>query len=81
LIRESSCPLDRVPSPKRSGLLIPPRRALSVARSAFVIENVREPVIIAGYPCSKRGRDALIALPGLFSFTAKRALQPPSSAR
>jgi predicted glycogen debranching enzyme len=42
------------------------RRLLSVARSAFVIEDVKEPVIIAGYPWFESwGRDALIALPGL----------------
>jgi predicted glycogen debranching enzyme len=42
------------------------RRALSVARSNFVIEEVKEPVIIAGYPWFESwGRDALIALPGL----------------
>jgi predicted glycogen debranching enzyme len=53
---------DRDPGPSHS----PQRRALSVARSAFVTENVREPVIIAGYPWFEAwGRDALIALPGL----------------
>ncbi|HMI88165.1 MAG TPA: amylo-alpha-1,6-glucosidase, partial [Polyangiaceae bacterium] len=42
------------------------RRALSVARSHFIIEDVREPVIIAGYPWFESwGRDTLIALPGL----------------
>jgi len=42
------------------------RRALAVARSHFVIEEVHEPVIIAGYPWFESwGRDALIALPGL----------------
>jgi len=42
------------------------RRALSVARSNFVIDEVKEPVIIAGYPWFESwGRDALIALPGL----------------
>ena len=53
---------DRDPGPSHSRA----RRALSVARSAFVIENVREPVLIAGYPWFEAwGRDALIALPGL----------------
>jgi predicted glycogen debranching enzyme len=42
------------------------RRALSVASANFVIEEVKEPVIIAGYPWFESwGRDALIALPGL----------------
>jgi predicted glycogen debranching enzyme len=42
------------------------RRALSVACSHFVIEDVAEPVILAGYPWFESwGRDALIALPGL----------------
>ena len=42
------------------------RRVLSVARSHFVTEEVKEPVIIAGYPWFESwGRDALIALPGL----------------
>ena len=53
---------DRDPGPSHSRT----RRALSVARSAFVIEDVREPVIIAGYPWFEAwGRDALAALPGL----------------
>jgi predicted glycogen debranching enzyme len=53
---------DRDPGPSHSRT----RRALSVARSAFVIEHVREPVIIGGYPWFETwGRDALISLPGL----------------
>jgi predicted glycogen debranching enzyme len=52
--------LDPGPSHSRA------RRALSVARAAFVTQNVREPVIIAGYPWFEAwGRDALVALPGL----------------
>jgi predicted glycogen debranching enzyme len=53
---------DRDPGPSVSRT----RRALSVSRTAFVIGDVREPVIIAGYPWFESwGRDALIALPGL----------------
>jgi predicted glycogen debranching enzyme len=62
LARAANAVMERDPGPSFSRT----RRALSVARSHFVIDGVREPVVIAGYPWFESwGRDALIALPGL----------------
>jgi predicted glycogen debranching enzyme len=53
---------DHDPGPSHSRA----RRALSIARANFVIDEVKEPAIIAGYPWFESwGRDTLIALPGL----------------